>query len=621
MLISGCGAGDSAPIEKYRVLLIGIDGGSWDFINPMLDQGRLPNFQAFFKEGASGRLQSIYPYVTPPGWTSLYTGQRPGKTGIYGFGFYQPHDYEFRMTSSRDIRSPRVWDILDSYGLKSGSVCVPVSFPVQPVNGIQVSGILAPYSYTEVRIQEVKNLSSPENGSDITGELHCFDTVMNVVSDMDSVILTPVTKERDWPSTPVQLKPGQKTPWLPVRISPDTMNPLISKFIDNNRDKQRNAWVILTLEELSPTAIRFKSHFAIPDLRDLPFNITWPHSLAAEIQTIDPQFVPNIMSLDDETTLDLLRRRGQVARELYTRDNYDFFTVVYHRSDSAGHTNRREFIEQVYDLLDTELQQWMDLVDERTVVIIASDHGFNEKQYRLDLNRWLEKNGIMVPASDSSAVSIDPGSYRIDYSRTRAYHRMWGIYLNLVGRDPSGIVNPGSEEETLFQDLIKAAEDLNRESGFEVLTLKSKWDIFSGHALAGAPDIIPIVNDRCETVYWESARQADVLQKIDGGILGHSLFGMVAMKGPVIAPGVRLPDCHIEDITPTILYLCSLPVARDFDGSVILPAFLPDFSHGSPVKNVDSYNALIKETAPDNTSIPGSENSLMNQLKSLGYMQ
>lgn len=621
VVLAGCSSGDQVPEEKYRVLLIGIDGGSWDFINPMMDRGLLPNFKKFINDGASGRLQSIYPYVTPPGWTSLFTGQRPGKTGIYGFGFYQPNNYEFRMTSSRDVRSPRIWDILGSKGLKSGSVCVPVTFPVEPVNGIQISGVLTPYGYAEPRIQEVQNLKTSENGDNLTGELHCFDTVFKIVSDMDTATLTPVNESPDWPGKPVRLKSGEKTPWLPVRISPDNMYPLILKFIENDRENQKRAWVKLTLEDISSKSIRFKSHIVVPDLRDLPFNITWPPTLAVAINDIDPIFIPSITSLDDDTTLDLLRRRGSVARELYTRDEYDFFTVVYHRSDTAGHTNRLSFVEQIYTLLDKELEQWMNLVDDKTVVIIASDHGFNQKQYRLDLNRWLEESGIMVPASDSSAVSYDPGSYGIDYSRTRAYHRMWGIYFNLAGRDPMGLVNPGEEEDQLILDLQKAAETLNQEAGFEVLSLKSKWEIFSGHALSSAPDIIPIVSDRCETVYWESARQPEVLQDVDGGILGHSIFGIVAMNGPVIARGKRLKDCNIEDITPTILHLCGQPVARDFDGSVILPAFVREYSDYFSVKFVDTYNTLLKEIEPDGTSIHGSESSLMDQLKSLGYMQ
>ena len=64
-----------------KVFVMGIDGGSFDLIRKWKND--LPNFSKLIDQGTSGYLHTIVPMLTPPAWTSFFTGKNPHwfKTG------------------------------------------------------------------------------------------------------------------------------------------------------------------------------------------------------------------------------------------------------------------------------------------------------------------------------------------------------------------------------------------------------------------------------------------------------------------------------------------------------------------------------------------------------------
>jgi predicted AlkP superfamily phosphohydrolase/phosphomutase len=125
-----------------RVLVIGLDGLTFDVINPLLDAGRLPNLARLRAEGAAAPLHSTYPDTSAPAWTSCRTGVNPGKHGL--FSFWRVVDYEWVFMSSADLRVPAVEHILSRQGRRVCTVNVPITYPPQPVNGVVVSGLPMP---------------------------------------------------------------------------------------------------------------------------------------------------------------------------------------------------------------------------------------------------------------------------------------------------------------------------------------------------------------------------------------------------------------------------------------------------------------------------------------------
>ncbi len=125
-----------------RVLVIGLDGATFDVAGPLLAAGRLPNLARLRAEGLAAPLQSTFPPHSAPAWTSCRTGVQPGKHGI--FGFWQRRGYEWHLVTSADIRVPAVEQILSRRGYRVCTVNVPLTYPPQPVNGAVVAGLPAP---------------------------------------------------------------------------------------------------------------------------------------------------------------------------------------------------------------------------------------------------------------------------------------------------------------------------------------------------------------------------------------------------------------------------------------------------------------------------------------------
>jgi predicted AlkP superfamily pyrophosphatase or phosphodiesterase len=65
-----------------RVVILGLDGIGWNFLNPLLKEGKLPHFQSLIDEGSCGTLQTITPTKSSVIWTSIATGISMVKHGI-----------------------------------------------------------------------------------------------------------------------------------------------------------------------------------------------------------------------------------------------------------------------------------------------------------------------------------------------------------------------------------------------------------------------------------------------------------------------------------------------------------------------------------------------------------
>lgn len=130
--------------RKKRVVVIGLDGVPYTYIQQLFRAGELPNFRALAAEGGMVQMDTTLPNVSSVAWSSFMTGQNPGKHNIYGFVDRQPGSLKTFIPTSRNMRSPAIWEILSAAGKRVFAMNVPVTYPSRQVNGIVVGCFLSP---------------------------------------------------------------------------------------------------------------------------------------------------------------------------------------------------------------------------------------------------------------------------------------------------------------------------------------------------------------------------------------------------------------------------------------------------------------------------------------------
>ncbi len=126
------------------VILIGIDGGTLDLIEPWVAAGELPALRELLRRGARGPLRSVQPPLTPVAWSSMLTGCSPGQHGIFGFLDPSGPGGEPRLLSGGSLPLATVFELASAAGLRVGLLNVPWTFPPLAVNGWCLSGLDAP---------------------------------------------------------------------------------------------------------------------------------------------------------------------------------------------------------------------------------------------------------------------------------------------------------------------------------------------------------------------------------------------------------------------------------------------------------------------------------------------
>lgn len=129
--------------KKSKFILLGWDAADWKVINPMLEQGLLPNIERLVNDGVIGNIATLDPPYSPMLWTSIATGKRPYKHGVHGF--HEPWDKSpgIRPVMSTTRTCKAIWNILTQEDFKTHVLGWWPSHPAEPINGIAISDFFA----------------------------------------------------------------------------------------------------------------------------------------------------------------------------------------------------------------------------------------------------------------------------------------------------------------------------------------------------------------------------------------------------------------------------------------------------------------------------------------------
>ncbi len=345
----------------------------------------------------------------------------------------------------------------------------------------------------------------------------------------------------------------------------------------------------------------------------------------------------------------------EATRFVDTQIEWDLLMTVFPHTDMGHHVwrymdpeisqqypQRRERIMGIFRKLDEALGKLFALADERGAqVVIMSDHGHGRQAGWVRANKLLQKWGYITMIGKcqwflrrmvreyqkwrykdkyTRPARLVDEKLGIDWSRTKAavcHTAMWGfLYLNVRGRQPEGIIEPGEAYEACRNDLIER--------------FRAEKDPFTGEPLF--TDVI-----KPETAYGESTvpwDSPDLLltpqegMKVNRRTRGkwtvkhtdpataegtHLLHGLWMASGETIKAGQNF-QANIQDISPTLLTMLGIPVPKDMDGKVMLDIF-----RQTPSVH---YTQAKETTAPSKDAgySAEEEEQIQQHLADLGYM-
>jgi len=504
------------------------------------------------------------------------TGKNPGKHGIYGFAQPKGTSYEMELANGGLCRAKTLWRLLSERGRSVGVLNVPMTFPPAPVNGFLIAGFDTPHS-----------------------SMH-YTYPSHLRQEIEAAF-------------------GRYTFFPPI--------------------------------------------------------------VGVELKGV----VNNLIE-----TIDL---RVKVARYLFERYSCDFFMVAFNATDTmqhlclgeqSGEVANDEFLSailRIYQLCDAFVDETLNRMSEDTTLVVMSDHGAGTLNKYVHLNSWLASFGLLRyrrPVAGSSAGDSGirirkalrgaweqtvtsakrslPLSLRkrlrrylglkaradtslaldtVDWDHTLAYTcRTGGIYLNVAGRQPHGIVQPGSEYDRLCDTIatsLLSLTDPGTDQGV-VERVSRKDELFHGPHVDNAPDLY---------IHWKNDAY---LGWFDMGAGGDSFFsapralslddvvppdpkavsvgnhrreGVLMMAGAPIVRGSSIDDAQIVDLAPTILHLMGEALDADMDGRVLDGALTEAFASEHRVV-YEVYHGQTME-APESVYLDEEKEEMLERLRHLGY--
>jgi predicted AlkP superfamily phosphohydrolase/phosphomutase len=227
-------------------------------------------------------------------------------------------------------------------------------------------------------------------------------------------------------------------------------------------------------------------------------------------------------------------------------------------------------IRDYYAYLDREIGSLLELINDRTAVLVVSDHGAQRMDGSICINDFLIREGLLVLKEPPREVTRLK-NLNVDWPNTKAWG--WGgyvsrVFLNVKGREAQGAVEPADYERTR-DELIALLKSIPDEKGRPLRTQCFKPNkIYSSEKLEQAPDLIVYFDD----LYWRATEDVghDAIWSFETEIgpddAMHAQHGMHILAWPGAPGGLRHDEANLIDGAPTILDLLGVPIPEDMEG-------------------------------------------------------
>lgn len=515
--------------SQKKILVFGIDGGTWTVLKPAVDEGYMPFVKSLLESGSSGILKSTIPAITPAAWGSFQTGKNPGKTGVFDFSSWDTQEKKSHYASSLNLGTT-VWNILSDHQKRIGVLNVPMTYPPRPVNGYLITGLLTPSLESDFTYpKELKEQLLCE-----IPEYHIFNIKKNAE----------------------------------LKSSEEYFNDFIQQMLSIMENRTRTALWLLEKEPLDV----FMVHYQATDVLQ---HVYWQF-----LDESHPLYQPEKRTLIFEHFYKALDQKLKTVHRTFVEKNGVPLTIVI--SDHGFQTHHKRFnlgnwLEQEGYLNIIKNRQKPSLIKKITktlrigkfLSLFLSHKTIQnmDKRYisKTDFINWDKSKAYSVGRSNEGFIYLLPQNHE---EKNRLAQDIKIKLLNL--KDPQ--TDRPIVQKVHFKLDIYHGDKL--ENLPDLVIEPQKGYSFTGHYQFNA--------DLFHTVSPQH----------DMHIGKHHPDGVFIASGPQILSGRNL-TANIVDIAPTVIYAMGLPVSDRMDGSVLIDLFSEIHKNQHPIRkqSEESFNS------------------------------
>jgi predicted AlkP superfamily phosphohydrolase/phosphomutase len=641
-ILLSCRSAPASSEASRRLIILGIDGMDPQLLRRFISEGKLPNFAKLEAEGDFRSLTTSIPPQSPVAWSNLITGMNAGGHGIFDFIHRDPKTLSLYFSASKVEEPKHAihlgswsiplgggsaeqlrqgvafWQILDQHGISNTIFRIPSNFPPVPTKGRTLSGMGTPDlrgTYGTFSFYTDDPMATPgavEGGQVIPVQVENYRVTASLIGPDNSFLR------------------GNPAATEPFSVAVDPVQPVVKISVQDHefvlREGEWSNWIRVEFHLVPLFAnvkgmCRFYLKQAHPrfqvyvspinmDPADPALPISTPSSYSRLLTDEAGEFHTQGIAEDTKALSDgvledkeylqqartVLAEHRRIFDAEFPKFNQGVFFFYFSSLDVNSHMFWRlmdprhpeydatlanqngSAIADFYQQMDQVLGEVLPHVDDRTLLLVVSDHGFAPYYRSFNLNTWLLNNGYIKLKNNSTLDSSEPFG-NVDWTQTRAYGLgLNGLYLNLRGREKNGIIEPGTQADRLMAELraklLTVQDPASKQQVITRVDLAS--ETYQGPYARSGPDMLVGYN-RGYRAGWQTILGSFPTEELEDN--SNPWSGDHCMDYTLV-PGVLLSNRKIvaktpalTDIAPTILGEFGIAKGKGMIGqSVFQPA-------------------------------------------------
>ncbi|MCA9969818.1 MAG: alkaline phosphatase family protein, partial [Anaerolineales bacterium] len=475
---------------KRKTAVFGLDGITFDLLQPWLDEGRLPNLARLLQSGAHGRLRSTIPPVSASAWASFATGTNPGQHGLVDFTYPAPDGYDILVSNGRTRAVPALWELVGNAGGQVGVVSMPMTYPPQPVNGFMLCSFLTPS-------QESRYTFPPDLQADLTARFGPYPLHMSEKGrGKNPALFVRAVKQMEIDRAKAVKHLLQTQPW-----------DLFLYVLETTDNLQHEVWHLL--DAAHPLHDPEMARRVVPEILDY-------------YETVDRLLGEMVALVPDDALVVVMSDHG-----------FGPFHKFFHINNWLAANGWLKF--------------------KRTPRSLLKRLAFRLGVTPINALKWLTRlrlgglrKNVKRGRGGGMLRQLFLSFHDVDWARTQAFSvgNFGQVYLNVTGKRPFGPVSPAAYDALCAEIARKATELRDPADGSQVVPRVYRRDeVFHGVSADRLPDLV-LHTDRAKYVSFGHADFGSnrIIEPSTGQTGHHHMVGVVGLHGPGVQSGLVLPE-------------------------------------------------------------------------------